>query len=154
MFGNMIYEDIMEGLNKLNKLEKIKAAGTITTNSEGKVLMLASTKYPGKWQFCGGKCNKGEWYLHTAVRETYEESGIIVVTPFLAKNEVFISDSKELGNVHYYCYYAKAVAGELKESYEGVPYWIDIDEVMKLDLVYPEWTRQCLEFYRLILFCN
>lgn len=130
------------------QMTALNCAGTITLNYNNEVLMIMSKKYPGKYSFCGGKVNFGEYSACCAVRETYEESGIVV---FIDDTwDPFYSELPELGNVHYWCYLATAVAGKLKESHEGTPIWVNIDDVLKLPLVYPQWTRQCLEFFYLI----
>lgn len=61
----------------------IKSSVAIVFNEDGKVLLgkaISNDDRNGKWVFPGGGVDKGESTLQTAIREAYEETGV-VATP-------------------------------------------------------------------------
>lgn len=53
---------------------QVKSAGIVIVNDRGDFLLL---NYPsGQWDFVKGKMEKGETEMQTAIRETFEETGI------------------------------------------------------------------------------
>lgn len=55
-----------------------------------------TSKRPGEWNFFGGRIDEGERPLETALRETYEETGL----------ELRADDLRYLGRIEGYHYYA------------------------------------------------
>lgn len=54
-----------------------QAAGVVLTRPDGKVLLLQRADGSG-WCFPGGKTDPGETAIQTAVRETFEETGLLL----------------------------------------------------------------------------
>ena len=72
------------------------------------VLMLNRNKkfWMGMWNCVGGKIENGETHLETAIRETYEETGILVSEDkmkYLAELKWYFEDDEADGG---YCYLA------------------------------------------------
>jgi 8-oxo-dGTP diphosphatase len=60
----------------------VPCAGAIVHDDAGRLLLIRRGQEPGRglWSLPGGRCEAGEDPAATAVRETYEETGL-VVTP-------------------------------------------------------------------------
>lgn len=117
---------------------------------EGYVLFLQkSTSRNGAYQWApfGGKVNRYEPALSAAVRETYEEVGIVI-------------DSKEL--THITTLYVKDTRFDFLYQMYGIRYttrpdvvlsdehqdyrWVTLDEALKLDLL--KGAKDTIEIYR------
>lgn len=121
---------------------------SLTTNllvvQDGKVLLVKRSDdlpdFPGWYILPGGKQEKHEMPPETAVRETFEETGITVINPQL-----------RVIATHYHEYKAKVYLisiftatqfeGSLKESKEGIPEWLPMDEALQHPKLYPDLRR-------------
>ena len=92
---------------KISIKKKIAGAAVLVRNSEGHILLLKRSPQsrfaPDKWGLPGGKIEKGETPLEAAVRETKEETQLVVrdVIPLGVINDVveaFFTDHYD-GNV-------------------------------------------------------
>jgi mutator protein MutT len=75
----MLETVVSNNIIKAFKVE-LKSAVGIVFNSKGEVLLgkaIASDDRNGKWCFPGGGIDKGESPLQAAIREVYEEMGVI-----------------------------------------------------------------------------
>jgi len=82
----------------------------------------------GRWNGFGGKIGKDEPVLEAAIRETREESGLMVLNPTSAGFLEFQWPHEEkLIDVHVYR--ASKYAGDLTETEEMMPRWFKIDEI-------------------------
>jgi 8-oxo-dGTP pyrophosphatase MutT (NUDIX family) len=82
----------------------------------------------GLWNGFGGKLTPGETPEQAAVRETHEESGVLVTD--LRKRGVLtftIIGNPELMEVHFFS--TSEFAGEPVETEEMAPRWFDLDAV-------------------------
>lgn len=98
----------------------MNAAGTITVNARGEILVLLNRK--GYATLPAGKVEPGEGHKAAAVRETREETGIDVETfgaPFVDWR----------GNEAIVIYKAVPVSGNLTGSHEGEPAYILPSEI-------------------------
>ncbi|AEV67966.1 (deoxy)nucleoside triphosphate pyrophosphohydrolase [Acetivibrio clariflavus] len=87
-------------------------------------------KLPLKWEFAGGKVQKGETHEKALVRELREELGIEVsVGDFIAKGSSVIEDRL----INLYVYSAKILKGVPQAREHARIMWIDIEDIMKLD---------------------
>ena len=84
---------------------------------------------PGKWCLPGGKVDSGETPLQAVIRETKEETNLIISSPIL-----FDIDE---GKYHYF--YCKYFKGDIKLSFEHDDFcWVNIYNIPKsLSLVPP-----------------
>jgi len=83
-------------------------------------------KFPNMWSFPGGGSSKGEMPIQTAIRETYEETGLRI-TPNDLKLLFMTKDADQKKNVYFF----------LCESWSGV---ID-DEKVKSEHVKYKWVK-------------
>ena len=126
---------------------------------ENKYLMLyrnKSDKDPnkGKWLGIGGKLEKGETPDEAAVREVYEETGLILDGYEYRGIVNFVSDIYEDEIMHLY--YSNDFRGEVKECDEGHLEWIDKDKVFDLpmwegDRIFLKFLDSNMPFFNLTL---
>jgi len=96
--------------------------------------------FPGWLMLPGGKQEVDETPQQTAIRETFEETGIKAVNPILkvvATHNHFYREAVYL----VYIFVASEFSGELKESEEGAPLWLDLNETLKNPKLYPDLKR-------------
>jgi 8-oxo-dGTP diphosphatase len=64
---------------------RIQCAGAIVFDGAGRLLLIKRGRPPnaGHWSLPGGRCEPGEPAAAAAVRETYEETGLEVVSGLL-----------------------------------------------------------------------
>lgn len=91
---------------------KIKLAGCVIKNSEGKILLLhRNTSNRNQWEIPGGKIDEGEDPEQTAKREVKEELGIDVEIFNKIGEKEFFEDGYAMD---YIWYSAKIISGEPK----------------------------------------
>jgi 8-oxo-dGTP diphosphatase len=116
-----------------------------TTNcyllKDNKVLMLHrnpdKARFPGFWMGPGGHQEAGESVLDTCVRELKEETGLdgknfrlrVVASHYYPHiDKVYL----------VFIFLADYVHGEPTDSEDGRLEWVDVNEVTKLDKLYPD----------------
>jgi len=103
-----------------------------------KTLMIYRNKkkndtHEGKWNGVGGKVELGESPEECAIREVFEETGLVVSSPKLKGVLTFPNFSK--GNDWIaFIYEFHNFSGELIECSEGDLSWIDDDKILDLNL--------------------
>jgi 8-oxo-dGTP diphosphatase len=71
---------------------RVPCAGAIVRDADGRLLVIRRGREPGRglWSLPGGRCEPGEDAAAAAVRETYEETGLIVTAgPLVGRVERF-----------------------------------------------------------------
>ena len=104
----------------------------------GQTLMVhrikkANDMHMGKWNGLGGKLEPGETPEECAVREVYEESGLVVRNPLwkgLLTFPGFANEEDWYAHVFVMCDFT----GELIDSPEGRLEWIDDSRLLDLNL--------------------
>lgn len=96
------------------------------------VLVLDKRKRYG-WEgltFCGGKVDEGESFYASAIRELYEESGLLASDLELVGHVQWIIDGRrEVGVL----YQTDKYTGEIQASKEGDLSWMTLDELEKAE---------------------
>ncbi len=103
---------------------------------DGKVLMMHRRKQPnlGQWTAPGGKVEIDESPAECAVRELYEETGLIATgRPEL---RIIVTETSPLPDWQWlmFIYSVAEFTGELSACEEGDLAWIDADQVLALDI--------------------
>lgn len=116
---------------------------------DGKWLMMHRTKKENdenhdKWIGIGGKFKDGESPYECAVRETFEETGLMLLSAKLRGIVTFVSD--EWGTEYMFVYTSDDFKGELKECDEGSLEWIKKEDTLNL----PIWEADRLFLKMLI----
>lgn len=122
-----------------------RATSTVLTNlclvedpKNGKVVFqYRSPERYKKWSgyaFPGGHIEEGESLVESVIREVYEETGLTIADPKLVAVKDWPQD--EGGRYIVFCYKATEFTGQLRSSEEGEVYWVEKDQLEKLDLSY------------------
>lgn len=96
--------------------------------------------FPGWYMLPGGKQEGDETPLQTAIRETFEETGIKVTNP---KLRVLATHNHEYRGRMYlvYIFSATEFSGEIVQSDEGETMWMALDRLMNDPKLYPDLKR-------------
>ena len=101
------------------------------------VLQYRSPERYKKWSgyaFPGGHIEEGESLAESVIREVYEETGLTIADPKLVAVKDWPLDDG--GRYIVFCYKATEFTGQLRSSEEGEVYWVEKDQLEKLDLSY------------------
>ena len=106
----------------------------------------ANDMHEGKWNGLGGKFDPGETPEACAIREIYEESGLIVRNPALQGILTFPAFNDDI-DWYAFVFVAREFSGELIESPEGDLAWIDDAALLDLplwpgDRIFLRWLEQ------------
>ena len=100
----------------------------------------------GKYNGFGGGIEPGETPEETAIRETLEESDILLIDPLLYGKILFEFESDEQDHLVYF-FKATKYGGVPKETAEMVPEWFNVNEI-PYDKMWPDdkyWLPLLLE---------
>ena len=125
------------------------ACGVICEENR-KILMVREFK-EGRyvWNQPVGHLNPGESLIETAIRETYEETGLIVNPTSLVG--VYLWQVNDKRAALRFCFTAQVVGGELAPRDTGeitLAKWLSRNEIMQAEVDFrTPITKQCLEDY-------
>jgi len=111
---------------------------------DGKILLVKRRDdlemFPGWYILPGGKQEAHEMPPETAIRETEEETGIKVSNPYL---KIFATHFHEYKAKVFlvYIFVSSEFQGELRESKEGAPVWLPIEQALQEPKLYPDLKR-------------
>jgi 8-oxo-dGTP diphosphatase len=116
----------------------MKLATLCYVKRDGQTLMIHRVKkendmHHGKWNGLGGKLEPGETPEACAMREIYEESGLIASDPKLKGILTFPKFAND-EDWYAFVFVVMQFTGELIDSPEGILRWIDDDQLLDLDL--------------------
>lgn len=121
--------------------ERIHTVGALAFNGS-KVLLVkhgeAAQHLTGVYGLPGGRVDGDESLLDAAAREFEEETGLVpekttmVSLPTIIKGEIPRKNGEILRTL-WYVFLVKNFSGELKETDETTPEWVDISEVLSLN---------------------
>jgi 8-oxo-dGTP diphosphatase len=121
------YERFNERSNKVSKMppafqsykpRHMKVYGSIIINNEGEVLLVHG-RLSNKWSFPKGHCKRGETDLQCAMRELFEETGLVL-------NEKYTSYHKLKGGSYFVFGVNGRPTGHTKEKFRDNH---EIDEI-------------------------
>lgn len=127
------------GLHTSNNTKQVRLTTLCYIEQDGKYLMLYRNKKEndqseGKWLGVGGKLEDGESPEECAVREVYEETGLVLEAVKFRGIVTFVSDIWE--NELMFLFTSDKFSGEVKTVCdEGELEWISKDKVLAL----PAW---------------
>ncbi|MDD6800658.1 MAG: 8-oxo-dGTP diphosphatase [Firmicutes bacterium] len=103
----------------------------IRDKKSGKVVVQIREKSWNGMSFPGGHVEPGESFTDSAVREVYEETGLLIKNPKLC-GMIHWSNRKTFERYLVFCYRADDFTGELLErTEEGRVMWIDYGDIFK-----------------------
>jgi ADP-ribose pyrophosphatase YjhB (NUDIX family) len=108
---------------------------------DGKFLGVSRKNDHSKFGFPGGKGEKNETPKKAAIRETFEETKIIV------KNceQIFVMKA---GKYEAYCFVALEWEGNPKSCEEGVVKWLNAYSLTNENAAYPEYNSKAITAYK------
>jgi 8-oxo-dGTP diphosphatase len=116
----------------------MKLATLCYIRHQGKTLMVHRIKkendiHIGKWNGLGGKLEPGETPEECAVREVFEESGLVVRQLCLKGLLTFPGFSND-EDWYAFVFVINEFEGQLVESPEGVLHWVNDEDILNLNL--------------------
>lgn len=123
----------------------MRRASGLVVIKDNKILMVG--RKSGRIGIPGGKTEEGESSIEGAIRETYEETGIVCYVPY----EVQSFHRKDVEGFQFTAWVARPVAGILTSSNEGPAFWLDLGIFKRAPTIlhYPEWSRDAARFFKL-----
>ena len=129
----------------------MKLATLCYVRNAGQTLMVhrikkANDMHMGKWNGLGGKLEQGETPEECAIREVYEESGLVVRNPLFKGLLTFPGFANE-EDWYAYVFVMREFSGDLIDSPEGRLEWIDDSRLLDLhlwegDRIFIPWLDQ------------
>jgi len=120
-------------------------AKVIIKNEDGKILILRRSEKmsrPGGWDFPGGASDFGEAMEDTVIRETREETGLVIGDPILTITHSYINEDDDYTIL--VGFQAKTSAATVCLSIEHDLYeWVTPAKAR--ELVWPEFHKKLLE---------
>lgn len=123
--------------------DRIPTVGAIAINGN-KVLLVkhgeAAAHLTGVYGLPGGRLNQGEDLLDAAAREFQEETGLIPEKSTIEKiptiyNAEIPRKGGKILKTSWNVFLVRNFSGELRESDETAPEWIEIDKISELNLL-------------------
>jgi 8-oxo-dGTP diphosphatase len=116
----------------------MKLATLCYIRHDGKTLMVHRIKkendiHQGKWNGLGGKFEPGDTPEECAIREIFEESGLVVQKSVM-KGFLTFPGFKDEEDWYAFVFVVTDFSGELIDSPEGNLKWIDDDALLQLNL--------------------
>ncbi len=131
-----------------SKKQYIYVVGIVILNKDNQVLFQKRSRHkksnPLKWGICGGKVNKGETAIDAAIRETYEEIGIMLEAENLVTIRRQAVDSYYFEVVYTYLDIDIKKCKISLEEVEELQYF-DINVIEELDTEGTEWLEPLRE---------
>ena len=122
--------------------------GALIFNPEGKILLIKSHKWRGKYVIPGGHIELGERMEDALKREIKEETGFdIHDIKFICFQEfIFVPAFYKRKHFIFFDFACKTDSTDVKLNQEAEEYaWVTLDEALKLDI--EPYTKRTIEEY-------
>ena len=123
-------------------------AGVILIIKDGLILAVSRKNNPNKWGLSGGKCEENESPKEAAIRETFEETGIVVKSCEQIYKRTESNKVIDGFPFQAYCFYATEWEGSPEQKEEGKVKWITADELTSNDQAFPEYNINAVYIFR------
>ena len=122
--------------------------GALIFNPEGKILLIKSHKWRGKYVIPGGHIELGEKMEEALKREIKEETGLDIFDIKFICFQEFIFDNVFWKKKHFifFDFACKTNSNEVKLNSEAEEFlWVNLEEALKLNL--EPYTKRTIEEY-------
>lgn len=126
----------------------MKNAAVMLVIKDGLILSVSRKNDPTKWGLVGGKQEPNETLLAAAIRETKEETSVVVTDAVYLYRREEPRDRPEGEDFNCYAYYATAWSGEPKSSEEGEIAWLTKEELTGSKGAFAEYNKNTLTEFR------
>ena len=117
----------------------------------GKVLSVSRKDDKTKWGLPGGKRDPEDISAkETAIRETYEETGITVLECELIFDRLEPGIGENPVDYHSYCYYATEYEGIASKQEEGEVDWLNYKELISDVAPFKEYNKLTFDKFNLL----
>lgn len=126
----------------------MRKAAVMLIVRDGLILAVSRRYDKSKFGLAGGKVDENETTKACAVRETEEETGVIVDEC----DSIFVRDEPrerpEGEDFQAYCYYATKWHGEPRTIEEGEVKWLTVEEVCSTKAAFGDYNRKTLNVFK------
>lgn len=126
----------------------MKKAGVMLIIKDGLILGISRRNDKTKFGLPGGKREELETLSQAAIRETREETNVIVhdCVEIFHREEPPATPDGEAFYTH--CYYATTWSGEPTNSEEGEVKWLTAEELTSISGAFPEYNSKMLNAFK------
>lgn len=136
---------------RLKQMEAVKQAGVMLLIRNGLVLGITRRHNRSIYGLPGGKFDPqagDKNSADTAVRETLEETGIVVKSCIQVYQRIERGDGPDGVDFYSTCYYATEWEGEPTSSEEGDVKWLTVEEITSSKAAFGEYNSRTIEVFR------
>ena len=129
--------------------QDIKQAAVMIIVEDGLILSVSRRNNTAKFGLPGGRSEERETPEETAIRETYEETGIVVheCECFFVRHVDAASNT--IGkDAMAYCFWATVWEGEPHSTEEGVIAWLSEEDLVGERGAFPDYNRASLSAFK------
>ena len=136
-----VLRELLERRHRISR--PIATVGALIHDGAGKVLMIRTHKWSGKWGIPGGKINRGEPSLAALHREVLEETALVIDDVRFVLVQDCIDSAEFMRPEHFILlnYLARARGTEVRLNDEAEEFlWLSPADALALDLNQPTRT--------------
>jgi 8-oxo-dGTP pyrophosphatase MutT (NUDIX family) len=128
----------------------MREAGIALIIRDGMILGISRRHNKAIFGLPGGKFDpdEDENTKDTAIRETLEETSILIKACALVYERVELGDGPAGEDFYSRCYYASNWVGEPKNSEEGIVKWLTAEEVCSTKAAFGDYNRKTLNVFK------
>lgn len=126
----------------------MKQAGVMLIIKDGMILGISRRHDKTIFGLPGGKVENDELPRQAAIRETFEETGIVVTKVEHIYTRVELGDGPNGVNYYSYCYYAIDWSGTPQNSEEGEVKWLTVEEVTSTRAAFGDYNTKTIEVFK------
>lgn len=127
----------------------MRIAGSMLLIKDGLILGVSRKHNHDSFGLPGGKCEFGESSREASIRETYEETGVLV----LGCEQLYYriepgGPGPNSEDFHAYCYFATYWTGNPETKEEGVVKWVTEEDLIGENGAFPEYNSNMLRIFK------
>lgn len=126
----------------------MKQAGVMLIIKDGLILSISRRNDKTKFGLPGGKCEENETPADAAIRETAEETSVLVSECEWIYTREEPRHSPEGQDFECHCFYAHKWQGEPTNSEEGEVKWLTVKELTTTSGAFPDYNRRTIDVFK------